>query len=111
MSEELKPCPFCGSTNIGYATLSHVCLECGAMAGPILVNKETQEGWEKLDAAWNTRAAETEYVRKDISDELAKALERIEKCMRVNYGRQNEKIADITQLATAALAKYGETET
>ena len=105
---KLKPCPFCGSTNIGYAKLSHVCLECGAMAGPILVDKETQEGWEKLDAAWNNRT--------DIADELAAALEEVLDGLGFlaggdyeleGWGIPEERGKEIR----AALAKYRETET
>lgn len=67
MSEELKPCPFCGEPPMLNATRSPVnlngtayidCLNCNAsMFRGFLLEKKGQEKAEKLlSKAWNTRA-------------------------------------------------------
>jgi hypothetical protein len=68
MTDELKPCPFCGSTNIGSGEIigrepngegysQTVCNDCCA-AGSYgkLRAGEVDYGSEKADAAWNRRA-------------------------------------------------------
>jgi Lar family restriction alleviation protein len=52
MSEQLKPCPFCGSSNIGtHGTDKDVvkwcsCRDCGAN-GPISTTKSPEWGWNR----------------------------------------------------------------
>ena len=58
---ELKPCPFCGSSNIIvelYVTGCNVkCKSCGA-EGPIIPNYANGRQKEQAITAWNTRAKE-----------------------------------------------------
>ncbi|MES2783799.1 MAG: Lar family restriction alleviation protein [Pseudomonadota bacterium] len=60
MGEELKPCPFCGSTNVdakGWASQNSngpACDDCGASAGSTLADTP-----EANIAAWNTRPDST----------------------------------------------------
>ena len=51
MIEELKPCPFCGSTNIALRFESVVCRECDGN-----IHSFNQEQAIK---AWNTRPADS----------------------------------------------------
>lgn len=73
-AEEIKPCPFCGSSNIGFIfydkPLSN-CMDCGA-EGPI-----NFEGWldeDCMKAAWNRRADTVEYGATSTNKESAKSL-------------------------------------
>jgi Lar family restriction alleviation protein len=56
--DELKPCPFCGSTDIaranngGYGAHWTMCGNCGACTGESGVESQQQ-----ADDRWNTRAA------------------------------------------------------
>lgn len=50
MSEELKPCPFCGSTDLGYIKLidhsATQCLQCRAI-GPNEKTDGSNDGWNR----------------------------------------------------------------
>lgn len=53
MNEELKPCPFCGSTKVestfmGHGALAVLCYECEAEGPP-------RENEKDAIAAWNKR--------------------------------------------------------
>ena len=57
---KLKPCPFCGGTEIGHGYgrdwLVRSCMTCAA-EGPIAYGSpEHDKTWTEADAAWNTRA-------------------------------------------------------
>jgi Lar family restriction alleviation protein len=60
---ELKPCPFCGSREIGHAQRNggawHVCMTCGAR-GPDTVTGSLEEAqtWDDMQRAWNMRAGD-----------------------------------------------------
>lgn len=69
MSEELKPCPFCGSTNVDAQAFRHGsecytvrCDGCGAL-GPL---KRSSAGshirWDLAMEAWNTRHIHEGYA-------------------------------------------------
>lgn len=47
MSEELKPCPFCGGSDVSPSSFDVKCMECGV---------EMPGGTERAIAAWNRRA-------------------------------------------------------
>lgn len=65
---ELKPCPFCGNTDIsggevltehpnGKVTIQSMCMKCGALgAEAILKTGEIDYGSIKANKAWNMRA-------------------------------------------------------
>lgn len=63
---ELKPCPFCGSTNIKIDRCSTRvrCGDCFATSG--LISKYKEDGMTDVEAsekAWNTRYAENDRGR------------------------------------------------
>ena len=67
-TEQLAPCPFCGSTNAGDAGLwQHVikCHDCGAHSTPCA-------NWSEAVAAWNARTLAPEQVH---AEELLEALD------------------------------------
>ena len=67
MSEELKPCPFCGSHSVGDAGLWRhriKCNTCGAKSAP-------NANWDKAVACWNARSLTPQQVH---ADELLEAL-------------------------------------
>lgn len=55
MSEELKPCPFCGGEKMTDCGRRFYCVNCRAM-GP---EPPTQEADKESVDAWNRRANET----------------------------------------------------
>lgn len=72
MSEELKPCPFCGGDKIdesmlrGYKggdktqpVVAAGCWDCGAI-GPDTVLSDVTTGYEEAIAAWNRRPTDTQ---------------------------------------------------
>ena len=75
MSEELKPCPFCGAHNrgdildiypaspsLGQNKWRVVCDDCGA-EGPTVPAHNADNPDELCERAWNTRADDAELVR------------------------------------------------
>lgn len=58
MNEELKPCPFCGSEQIGHTSSGgasqFVCSDCDQW---IVGSLEDRSTWEDMAIAWNTRTA------------------------------------------------------
>jgi len=56
MSEELKPCPFCGSTNLGFLSLFAWEVQCNLC----LAEGPKADTREEAIAAWNRRANEGE---------------------------------------------------
>ncbi len=67
---KLKPCPFCGNTNIGEECRQGVyyvaCENCGSM-GPEFSSDALRgcNGWEEAAHAWNRRASKLAIVAKD----------------------------------------------
>lgn len=68
---ELKPCPFCGSNEIGHSfgvsrkTLCVVCMECAA-SGPFAEGDTEQPSvWEEAARLWDTRAKTDRLVAID----------------------------------------------
>lgn len=77
-SQALKPCPFCGSDDIGSGEVlgekgdktrfvRTACLSCGAESGD-------GDNDTKADIKWNTRASEQHLKAKLLSDEMVKAV-------------------------------------
>lgn len=59
---ELKPCPFCGGTEIGHFVkvakrkfLSFVCANCDAQGPAIEGNVQSAETWQDVIDRWNNR--------------------------------------------------------
>ena len=100
MSDDLvKPCPFCGSTNIKSGgddkVIGYWCLDCQAV-GP------NQYGRYE----WNDRADRIE----ELEAKLAKAVETLEKLARLGNGdRYGNSDGNMIARATLAILK-GETE-
>lgn len=53
---KLKPCPFCGGTNLYYAAGRFYAVECADYGGKIVGAYRTEE---EAAEAWNTRKGET----------------------------------------------------
>lgn len=68
MSENVLPCPFCGSANVdpdGWAsqhTSGPACDDCGASAGGAMQSREENV------AAWNTRPESTERTAREAAE-------------------------------------------
>ncbi len=108
MSKELKPCPHCGGEAIHSAWRGDGFLlprveweKCGCEKCRIWTDPRQPYGdsHPAIDA-WNARTPNPAV------SELVSALERIAGIAKRNYGRQNEKMADIEPIALAALSKF-----
>lgn len=65
MNEELKPCPFCGSKDVGFqyvmqgkTTVAAKCGNCGAASDAVKVRNKIdsmRKAEEKAAESWNTR--------------------------------------------------------
>jgi len=53
-SESLKPCPFCGSTNLEQSANEVACDDCG---GAVILGWSPSITGEQVAAAWNRRAS------------------------------------------------------
>ena len=86
--DKLKPCPFCGSTNITMGAYSiapecHIECECGAGI-ELIVNFDAEMSVEEHDdlcameltKAWNQRAQQQDVYKRQIWDSEEECLER-----------------------------------
>lgn len=60
MTEKLKPCPFCGGTDIEVESSDYggpyvFCNDCGALGPPTRWTDETADDHARARALWNTR--------------------------------------------------------
>lgn len=85
MSEELKPCPFCGSENVRFESEKHavVCMRCKARGCVAPTEEMALDMWsdrvgdshDEAAAAWNSRADAKELVvRFNVSDEQVRRM-------------------------------------
>jgi Lar family restriction alleviation protein len=64
MNEEIKPCPFCGSKDVGvvpgttFRWMFAFCSDCGAQAGEVRVQTLGQGNKDEWEAAARIRAVE-----------------------------------------------------
>jgi Lar family restriction alleviation protein len=66
MSKELKPCPFCGASNVAIIEQEKIyickCKMCGVSTRPVVKDYSTKaEATEQLTDLWNARANESQY--------------------------------------------------
>lgn len=85
MTEELKPCPFCGSNNVRFEIEKHavVCMHCKARGCVAPTEEMALDMWsdrvgdshDEAVAAWNSRTdAEELVVRLSVSDEQVRRM-------------------------------------
>ena len=75
MTDKLKPCPFCGSTEI---LIGNDCVYCANCSANTDVQGKLPDGSTKAEAAWSTRASDARIER------LEKALRHEQSCQLCN---------------------------
>ncbi len=100
MSVELKPCPFCGSTNLKVWDNSVACHACDG-TGPDLGHCVGEVCRQQSIEAWNTRAPEPNQAR---IEALSAALRDID-AVACDFGHYEAAARAMKEIATKALEK------
>ena len=99
MSDELKPCPFCGGMNLYYAAGRFYAVECSDCGAKVVGAFRTEE---EAAEAWNRRVQltltpdELDAIRRNVRDlraerELSKIEQSIiDKCAKTLKGARND---------------------
>ena len=103
MSEELMPCPFCGSENVRFESEKHavVCMRCKARGCVAPTEEMALDMWsdrvgdsyDEAAAAWNSRADAKELVvRLSVSGEQVRRM--VDEVVRAAIGDCMERIRE-----------------